>query len=105
MGPNRLVHIVKVFSMTKALTLTLLLATAMGLAGCDKTSEDHVQDANKHVQESEQKQAEGQPKQAAEEKAQAEKDYAEAHKAQATEDRHQAPSSAVPGYIKAPEKN
>lgn len=91
--------------MTKFLTLPLLLATVLGLSACDKTSEDHVQDANKHVQESEQKQAEGKPQQAADEKAQAEKDYAEARKARATEDRHQAPSSAGPDYLKTPEKN
>jgi hypothetical protein len=91
--------------MIKVLTLPLLLAAALGLAGCDKTSEDHTQDANKHQQAAEQKQAEGKPDQAADEKAQADKDYAQAHEARATEDRHQAPSSAVPGYIKAPEKN
>ncbi len=91
--------------MTKAIMLPLLLAAALGMAGCDKTSEDHVQDANKHEQKSEQKQADGKSNEAADEKAEAQKDYAEAHKARATEDRHQAPSSAVPSYIKAPEKN
>lgn len=91
--------------MAKVILLPFLFAAALGLAGCDKTSEDHQQDANKHEQAAEQKQADGKPEQAADEKAQADKDYDEAHKARATEDRHQAPSSAVPGYIKAPEKN
>ncbi|MCF5225505.1 hypothetical protein [Pseudomonas syringae] len=91
--------------MIKTLPLPLLLVVTLGLTGCDKTSEDHTQDANKHQQASEQKQVEGKPGEAADEKAQADRDYAEAHEARATEDRHQAPSSAVPEYIKAPEKN
>ncbi|MBD8710221.1 hypothetical protein IFT47_26675 [Pseudomonas sp. CFBP 13711] len=91
--------------MIKALPLPLLFALALGLTGCEKSSEDHTQDANKHQQASDQKQVEGNPGQAADEKAQADKDYAKAHEARASEDRHQAPSLAVPGYIKAPEKN
>ncbi|TDV62593.1 hypothetical protein EC915_107179 [Pseudomonas sp. LP_7_YM] len=90
--------------MTNKFTLPLLLIAAMGLAGCDKSSEDHVQDANKHVETADQKQAEGNPQQAADEKTQADKDYAAARDARATEDRHQPPSLASPGYIKEPEK-
>lgn len=90
--------------MTNQFTLPLLLIAAMGLAGCDKSSEDHVQDANKHAETADQKQAEGNARQAADEKMQADKDYAAARDARATEDRHQPPSLTSPGYLKAPEK-
>ena len=90
--------------MPRKLSLTLLMISALGLAACDKTYEDHVQAANKHTEAAEQKQAEGKPEQAAEEKAKAADEHVKAREDRATEDRHQALSSDVPDEIKAPEK-
>ncbi|ARD10060.1 hypothetical protein B7R56_21880 [Pseudomonas savastanoi pv. retacarpa] len=91
--------------MKKVFLFPLLVGAALLVAGCEKTSEDHVQDAGKHEETFLQKQAQGDKQQAADEKAKAEKDYSEANQARSTEDRHQPPSSDVPNYIKAPEKN
>lgn len=90
--------------MPRKLSLTLLLISALGLAACDKTSEDHVQEANKHSEAAAKDQAAGKPEQAAEEKAKAAEEHVKAREDRATEDRHQALSSDVPDEIKAPEK-
>lgn len=90
--------------MPKKLSLALLMLSALGLAACDKTSEDHVQKANEHTEAAAQKQAEGKPEQAAEEKAEAAEEHDKAREKRVTEDRHQALSSDVPDEIKAPEK-
>jgi hypothetical protein len=90
--------------MARILFPSLLLMSALSVAGCDKSSEDHVQDANKHTQAAQQKQAEGNTQQAATEKTQASEDQAKAREARTTEDRHQAPTSDMPGYLKSPDK-
>lgn len=78
--------------MSKALLCALVLATAATLAACDKTSEDHAQDAQVHSQKAQEKAAKAQ------------EDRAQANDAAATEGRNTPPDSAVPGYIKTPSK-
>ncbi|UKL09406.1 hypothetical protein [Pseudomonas savastanoi] len=67
--------------MKKVFLFPLLVGAALLVAGCEKTSEDHVQDAGKHEETFLQKQAQGDKQQAADEKAKAEKDYSEANQA------------------------
>jgi predicted small secreted protein len=90
--------------MSKALLCALVLATAATLAACNKTSEDHAQDAQVHSQKAQEKAAEGKVERASQEQAKAQEDRAQANDAAATEGRNTPPDSAVPGYIKTPSK-
>jgi protein involved in sex pheromone biosynthesis len=73
--------------MRKTLAIALMLTATLGLAACDKKSEDKAQDAAQHTEEAQQKMNEAQNKvnEAAKENAEAAKDQAEANKA-ATEE-------------------
>lgn len=69
--------------MRKTLAIALMLAASLGLAACDKKSEDKAQDANQHSQEAQQKMGEAQDKvnEAAKENTEAAQDQAESNKA------------------------
>jgi hypothetical protein len=73
--------------MRKTLAIALMLTATLGLAACDKKSEDKAQDAAKHTEEAQQKMNEAQNKvnEAAKENAEAAKDQADSNKA-ATEE-------------------
>lgn len=90
--------------MSKALLSSLVLVSAVTLAACDKTSEDHARDAQTHAQHAQEKAAEGKVDRASQEQAKAAEDRAQANGAAATEGRHTPPDSAVPGHIKTPAK-
>ena len=66
--------------MRKPFAFALMLAAAMGLAACDKASEDKAQDAQEHAEQAQEKMGEAQDKMndAAKENAEAAKDQAEA---------------------------
>ncbi|MDR6236190.1 hypothetical protein [Pseudomonas oryzihabitans] len=91
--------------MSKFILPTLLIAVATALAACDKTSEDHARDAQAHSQNAQESAAEGKVQRATQEQAKAQEDRSQANAAAASEGRQAAPDSAVPGYIKAPDKN
>jgi hypothetical protein len=73
--------------MRKSLALTLMLTAALGLAACDKKSEDKAQDAQQHAEQAQQKMDDAQSKMndAAKENAKAAQDSADSQKAQAEE--------------------
>jgi len=73
--------------MRKTLAIALMLTASLGLAACDKKSEDKAQDANQHAEQAQQKMNEAQDKvnDAAKENAEAAKDQAESNKAAAQE--------------------
>jgi protein involved in sex pheromone biosynthesis len=73
--------------MRKTLAIALMLTASLGLAACDKKSEDKAQDANQHAEQAQQKMNEAQDKvnDAAKENAEAAKDQAESNKAAAEE--------------------
>jgi hypothetical protein len=48
--------------MRKSLALTLMLTAALGLAACDKKSEDKAQDAQGHAEQAQEKMDEAQSK-------------------------------------------
>ncbi|MFC6300031.1 hypothetical protein GNF76_11190 [Pseudomonas sp. CCM 7893] len=69
--------------MRKTLAISLMLAAALGLAACDKKSEDKAQDANQHAEQAQQKMSEAQDKvnEAAKENADAAKAQQESNEA------------------------
>ncbi|MDI2594637.1 hypothetical protein NYP20_08485 [Pseudomonas sp. N3-W] len=73
--------------MRKTLAIALMLTASLGLAACDKKSEDKAQDANQHAEQAQQKMNEAQDKvnDAAKENAEAAKDQAESNDAAAKE--------------------
>lgn len=73
--------------MRKPFAFALMLAAAMGLAACDKASEDKAQDAQEHAEQAQEKMGEAQDKMndAAKENAEAAKDQAEAEQKAAEE--------------------
>jgi protein involved in sex pheromone biosynthesis len=73
--------------MRKTLAIALMLTASLGLAACDKKSEDKAQDANQHAEQAQQKMNEAQDKvnEAAKENAEAAKDQVESNKAAAEE--------------------
>jgi hypothetical protein len=79
--------------MRKTLAIALMLTATLGLAACDKKSEDKAQDANQHAEQAQQDMNKAQDKvnDAAKENAEAAKDQAEANKAATQE---QAPATA-----------
>ena len=81
--------------MRKPFAFALMLAAAMGLAACDKASEDKAQDAQEHREEAQEKMGDAQDKmnEAAKENAEAAKDQAEAQQKAAEE---AAPSTPAP---------
>ena len=68
--------------MRKPFAFALMLAAAMGLAACDKASENKAQDAQEHRENAQEKMNDAQDKvnDAAEENAEAAKDQAEANR-------------------------
>lgn len=48
--------------MRKTLAIALMLTASLGLAACDKKSEDKAQDANQHAEQAQQKMNEAQDK-------------------------------------------
>lgn len=66
--------------MRKTLAIALMLTATLGLAACDKKSEDKAQDANQSAEQTQQKMTEAQDKvnEAAKENAEAAKDQTEA---------------------------
>lgn len=91
--------------MSKLLLPAFLLAAATTLAACDKTSEDHAREAQAHAENAQDHAAEGKVQRATQEQAKAQEDRSQANAAAANEGRQAPPDSAVPGYIKAPDKN
>jgi hypothetical protein len=73
--------------MRKTFAIALMLAASLGLAACDKKSEDKAQDANQHAEQAQEKMNEAQDKvnEAAKENAEAAKDQAESNEAAAKE--------------------
>ena len=73
--------------MRKTLAISMMLAAALGLAACDKKSEDKAQDAAAHAEQAQQDMAKAQDKvnDAAKENADAAKAQAEANEAAAKE--------------------
>jgi hypothetical protein len=73
--------------MRKPFAFALMLAATMGLAACDKASEDKAQDAQQHAEQAQEKMGEAQDKmnEAAKENAEAAKDQAEAQQKAAEE--------------------
>ena len=71
--------------MRKTLAISMMLAAALGLAACDKKSEDKAQDAAAHSEQAQQDMAKAQDKvnDAAKENAEAAKAQAESHAAAA----------------------
>ncbi|MCY1431439.1 hypothetical protein D3C76_521370 [compost metagenome] len=80
--------------MRKTLAYTLMLAATLGLAACDKASEDKAQDAQKHAEQAQEKMGEAQDKMndAAKENAEAAKAEAEAQQKRAEEAATPAPA-------------
>ena len=83
--------------MRKTLAIALMLTASLGLAACDKKSEDKAQDANQHAEQAQQKMNEAQDKvnDAAKENAEAAKDQ--------TESNAEAPKEAAPAAPAAPQ--
>jgi FKBP-type peptidyl-prolyl cis-trans isomerase len=81
--------------MRKPFAFALMLAAAMGLAACDKASEDKAQDAQEHREQAQEKMSDAQDKMndAAKENAEAAKDQAEAEQKAAQE---AAPATPAP---------
>ena len=73
--------------MRNTFAVALMLAATLGLAACDKKSEDKAQDATQHAEQAQEKMNEAQDKvnEAAKENAEAAKDQAESNKAAAEE--------------------
>ncbi|CRM11023.1 hypothetical protein IFR08_21725 [Pseudomonas fluorescens] len=73
--------------MRKTLAISMMLAAALGLAACDKKSEDKAQDAAAHSEQAQQDMAKAQDKvnDAAKENAEAAKAQAESNAAAAKE--------------------
>lgn len=73
--------------MRKTLAISMMLAAALGLAACDKKSEDKAQDAQSHSEQAQKDMAKAQDKvnDAAKENADAAKAQAESNEAAAKE--------------------
>jgi hypothetical protein len=73
--------------MRKTLAIALMLTASLGLAACDKKSEDKAQDANQHAEQAQQDMSKAQDKvnDAAKENAEAAKAQAESNEAAAKE--------------------
>lgn len=84
--------------MRKTLAISMMLAAALGLAACDKKSEDKAQDAAAHSEQAQQDMAKAQDKvnDAAKENAEAAKDSAEAEQKRAEENNQAAPVTPAP---------
>ncbi|ETK19025.1 lipoprotein [Pseudomonas sp. FH4] len=81
--------------MRKTFAVSLMLAAALGLAACDKKSEDKAQDATQHAEQAQEKMSEAQDKvnDAAKENAEAAKAQAESDAAAAKENAPATPAS------------
>jgi hypothetical protein len=81
--------------MRKTLAIALMLTASLGLAACDKKSEDKAQDAAKHSEQAQEKMSEAQDKvnEAAKENADAAKAQAESNAAAAKEAAPEAPKN------------
>ena len=81
--------------MRNTVAVALMLAASLGLAACDKKSEDKAQDANQHAEQAQQKMSEAQDKvnDAAKENAEAAKAQAESNEAAAKEAAQDAPAT------------
>ena len=79
--------------MRNTVAVALMLAASLGLAACDKKSEDKAQDANQHAEQAQQNMSEAQDKvnDAAKENAEAAKAQAESNDAAAKEAAQDAP--------------
>jgi protein involved in sex pheromone biosynthesis len=79
--------------MRKTLAISMMLAAALGLAACDKKSEDKAQDAQAHSEQAQKDMAKAQDKvnDAAKENADAAKAQADANAEKAKEDGTAAP--------------
>ncbi|MDE1166285.1 MAG: hypothetical protein PW845_13050 [Pseudomonas sp.] len=90
--------------MRKTLAYALMLAASLGLAACDKKSEDKAQDAQQHAENAQQKMDDAQDKvnDAAKENAEAAKSSTEAQQERAKENSDG--STAAPA-TDAPAKN
>lgn len=84
--------------MRKTLAISMMLAAALGLAACDKKSEDKAQDAAAHSEQAQQDMAKAQDK-----VNDAAKENAEAAKAQA-ESNNEAAKEAAPAAPAEPAK-
>jgi uncharacterized lipoprotein YehR (DUF1307 family) len=76
------------YPMQKTLAIALMLTASLGLAACDKKSEDKAQDANQHAEQAQQDMNKAQDKvnDAAKENAEAAKAQAESNEAAAKEE-------------------
>ena len=83
--------------MRKTLAISMMLAAALGLAACDKKSEDKAQDAAAHSEQAQKDMAAAQDKvnEAAKENGDAAKAQAESNKAATQE---AAPATPATGY-------
>ncbi|MBV6752144.1 hypothetical protein KV580_17645 [Pseudomonas chlororaphis] len=81
--------------MRKTLAIALMLTASLGLAACDKKSEDKAQDANQHSQDAQKSMSEAQDKvnDAAKENAEAAKAQAESNQAAQKEQSKEATGS------------
>jgi hypothetical protein len=81
--------------MRKTLAIALMLTASLGLAACDKKSEDKAQDANQHAEQAQDKMSEAQDKvnEAAKENADAAKAQAESNAAATKEAAPEAPKN------------
>ena len=81
--------------MRKTLAIALMLTATLGLAACDKKSEDKAQDANQHAQDAQKSMTEAQDKvnDAAKENAEAAKAQVESNQAAQKEQSKEATGS------------
>ena len=84
--------------MRKPIAFAVMLAAALGLAACDKASENKAQDAQEHAEQAQKKMDDAQDKMndAAKENAEAAKDSAEAEQKRAEENNQAAPVTPAP---------
>ena len=94
--PRRSTHKEK-HPLRNTFAVALMLAASLGLAACDKKSEDKAQDATQHAEQAQDKMSEAQDKvnDAAKENAEAAKAQAESNKAAAEEAGQAAPAAPV----------
>ncbi len=88
--------------MKKSLSYALMLAATLGLAACDKASENKQQDAQEHANDAQKLRND-----AAKEQSEAVKDANEANQKRAEEaaDHNQTPPPAAPAPAPAPQTN
>lgn len=84
--------------MRKPIAFAVMLAAALGLAACDKASENKAQDAQEHAEQAQKKMDDAQDKMndAAKENAEAAKDSAEAEQKRAEENNQATPVTPAP---------